>query len=350
MKIAVLSGMFGGYGDSLVKGFEELGHEVQNFEYSRSNNGLIDVFRHSIPSRLGVDTETGDRKRFFQKTLAKIDTFRPDVIMVVSGIWRDFYSEIISSYRKKIGKRIPSAIWLMDSYKFIPGKLPSKTFFDNWFFLELSDLPLIKEELGIEGDFLPSCYSPEFYFPDSSIQSKNGFTTDLSFVGSAGYNNRKAPLEHLAKKAVEEKWNFKIIASKSKFSFLQFYNYPNLRRSIVQESTNHERNNKLYNSCRVNFNIHHIQCVEGLNSRFFEIMGSGGLQIVEPKKAQNVLGFVPEKDFLTYTGLEELDEKVKFALDNPEKAKEIATSGHKKAKSHSFLCRAKFIVERAFSK
>jgi len=349
MKIAVLSGMFSGYGDSLAKGFETSGNEVKNFEYARSNDGVIDLFRHSIPGRLGFDTDKGDRKRFFKKVLAELETFRPEAIMVVSGICNDFYSEIISSYRNKTGKRVPTAIWFMDSYKYIPGKLPSKSFFDNWFFLELSDIPLIKEEAGIEGDFLPSCYSSEFYFPISSTVSEDRFTTDLSFVGAAEYGNRKAPLEHLAKKSLEEHWKFKIIAGKVRFAQIRFYNYPNLRKSIVEGSTNHERNNKLYNSCRVNFNIHHVQCIEGLNSRFFEIMGSGGLQIVEPKKAQNLLGFEPEKDFLTYTGLEELDEKVKFVLDNPKKAREIAISGHEKAKSHDFLSRAKFVMDQAFS-
>lgn len=349
MKITVLSGMFSGYGDSLAKSFEALGHEVRNYSYSRSNEGVVDLFRHSIPGRLGFDTEKGGRKKFFKKVMAEIETFGPEAILVVSGMKNDFYSEIITSYESKIGKKVPTAIWFMDSYKYIPGKLPAKSFFNKWFFLELTDLPLIKEEMGIEGDFLPSCYDPEFYFPVSSGPSEDRFTTDLSFVGAAEYRNRKAPLEHLAKKSLEENWKFKIIAGKVRFPQIRFYNYPNLRKSIVVGDTNHERNNELYNSCRVNFNIHHVQCIEGLNSRFFEIIGSGGLQIVEPKKAQDLLGFEPDKDFLTYTRLEELDEKVKFVLDHPEKAKEIAESGYKKVKDHDFAARAKFIEESAFS-
>lgn len=349
MKIAVLSGVFVGYGSSLAKAFEELGNEVKNFDYSRANNGFIDIFKHSIPSRLGFDTEKADRKEYFNRVLAEIETFRPDAIMVATGMLKDFYSEIITSYRDKIGKRVPTAIWCMDSYKRIPGKLQSKTFFDHWFILEPSDIPLIKKEAGIDGDFLPSGYNSDLYYPISSPLSKK-YTTDLSFVGAAGYENRRGPLEYLAKKSFEENWNFKIITDYSRLNRLRFHNYPNLRKSLVHDGPNHARNNNIYNSCRVNFNIHHVQCIEGLNPRFFEIMGSGGLQIVEPKKAQTLLGFEPDKDFLTYTGLEELVEKIKFVLDHPEKGEEIARSGHEKAKEHSFLYRAKYIMERAFTK
>ena len=94
----------------------------------------------------------------------------------------------------------------------------------------------------------------------------------------------------------------------------------------------------------ININIHKNQSIEGMNMRFFEIMWSGGLQIVEEKKSQKIIGFEPGKDFLTYSSHEDMLKKIKYVLDNPEKGREIARNGFNKSTKHTFECRARTIL------
>ena len=120
--------------------------------------------------------------------------------------------------------------------------------------------------------------------------------------------------------------------------------YRSLWKNLYGNNLHHSKVNILYNNCTININIHKNQSIQGMNMRFFEILGSGNLQLVEEKKSQCLLGFKPNQDFLVYSNYDEMIECIKFATDNPKLVKKIANNGYEKSKNHTFETRANYIL------
>ena len=270
--------------------------------------------------------------------------------MVLRGTRKDFYSEIINHILEGSKKRPKIAIWLLDEVKRIQGGLTSLELFDGWFSIEPNDIDLLEKEFRIKAHFLPPGYDSSFYRGPSENEKPQN-PQDLCFVGSFAQPMRLKYLEHISRKACKENLKLTIISDSVRFPSIKLKKYPHILKYLRNEGCGHARNNLLYHNCKVNLNIHgdYLEKTEYVNSRFFEILGSGGLQLVEPRKAQILSGFEPGKDFLTYSGLDELDEKIDYVLKNPKEAGAIASAGHKKAGNHDYQARAKFIMEQAFS-
>ena len=80
------------------------------------------------------------------------------------------------------------------------------------------------------------------------------------------------------------------------------------------------------------------------NMRLFETTGLGTLLLTDNKKNINEL-FEPDKEIIVYKNYYEAAEKIKYLLNNPQKAKEIALAGQKRTfKDHTYLNRAKILV------
>ena len=65
------------------------------------------------------------------------------------------------------------------------------------------------------------------------------------------------------------------------------------------------------------------------NIRLFEIPGMGSCQITEDCENLKEL-FIPEKEVITYSNLNDLEEKIIFLKKNYKKAEEIAAAGYQK--------------------
>ncbi len=349
MKLLIISGFHFDYGLTVAKAFEGVGHEVKFCGYSIRNKGFSGFLRYSLLGRLGYKGQNADRLKFIKETKKIVSDFQPEGILVLRGTKKDFYSEIITDYKERFNKRPKTAIWLLDEIRQIQGGLTSLELFDKWFVIEPTDIAVLKEKWGINGEFLLTGYDSDYYRALNDDEKSQEAISDISFVGTLGQKIRLTYLEHLAEKAWKNNLKLLVVTGRIKFPSIRLKEYPYLQKYLSQGDCDHPRNNRIYNSSKVNLNIHTDHSIEAVNSRFLEIMASGGLQLVEPKEAQVLAGFEPGKDFLTYTGLEDLDAKLKFVFDNPEKAREIAISGHKKTKNHSFLCRAKYITESVFS-
>ena len=315
MKLLIISGFHFDYGLTVARAFEGIGHEVKFCGYSLRNQGFSGFMRYSILGRLGYDGSISDCRKFIEETKKIVSAFQPEGILVLRGTKKDFYSEIITDYmgRFKKGpktKRPKTAIWLLDEIMKIQGGLTSPELFDKWFAIEPTDIPLLKKKWGINGEFLPAGYDSHCYRALSDEEKSQSTISDISFVGTLGQKIRLKYLEHLARKSEENNLKFSMITGRIKFPGIKLKKYPYLQKYLSQGDCDHQRNNLIYNNSRINLNIHTDHSIEAVNSRFFEILGSGGLQLVEPKEAQTLSGFEPDKDFLTYTGLEDLDEKI----------------------------------------
>lgn len=89
-----------------------------------------------------------------------------------------------------------------------------------------------------------------------------------------------------------------------------------------------QRYNELYNTARVQF----IRSMDGgeVAQRFFECLAIGPT-ITDYNSDLELLGLIEGKDYFSYKNEEELLNKFKTLIDNPDKAQQMAESGRKKA-------------------
>ncbi len=346
MRLLVLSPAFYGYGRSIARAFQTLGCETAYGEYGAPSAGIGAVFRYAIPRRLGLDVEREPRTMFAREMGEKIQSFRPDGILVVRG---DFYSELLHAMMRAVATRPKTVIWLMDAVKRIPRVMAYRCAFDEWFVFEPTDVGVLRREFGIRAEFLAVAFDSEHYRPLAPTESDPTLTADLSFVGMVMDSARRRTLDRLAAWALDHGRDFKVVTGSYRLcNYPRLLPYRSLRKCLWRSHLDHDEVNTLYNQCAVNVNVHIHQSIEGLNPRFFEILGSGGLQLVEEKAAQWSLGFVPDRDFLVYASPDEMKEKIEFALRYPDRARQIAASGHMQATAHDFVARAATILDRAF--
>lgn len=83
-----------------------------------------------------------------------------------------------------------------------------------------------------------------------------------------------------------------------------------------------------------------------INYRFFESMAAGALLLTNADPPALTELFEPGKHLLTYTSTQDLADKIRWALGNPEQAKHIAATGRLETRlNHSYDNRAKTIIE-----
>jgi spore maturation protein CgeB len=203
---------------------------------------------------------------------------------------------------------------------------------DNYtgvFSFEPSDVPYCKNKLRKSITFLPLAVDPEYYHPVQSIKEY-----ELSFVGG-----RKPNREPFIKEICGN-YNFALIGD--------FYKSKNkeIRSRVLAKNADHTFINRLYNSTKVNLNIHKPQSKEAVNIRFFEILASGGgVQFVEPQKAF-LEEFIDGVDLVYYHSKEDLEKKLALYVNDDQKCREIAKNGYLKTiNGHTWKHRAIKLLE-----
>ena len=154
--------------------------------------------------------------------------------------------------------------------------------------------------------YLPEGANPVIHKPYDIQKS-----IDVSFVGQC-YGNRAAVIDELRKRGIN------VVAYGT--------DWPNGHLST-------EEMVKTYSRSKINLGFggvaghKNIFCLKG---RDFEIPMSGGLYLTEYHPELSI-AFLPGKEILTYSGLEDLLQKIKYYLDHPAEAEAIRNKGYKRA-------------------
>jgi spore maturation protein CgeB len=154
--------------------------------------------------------------------------------------------------------------------------------------------------------YLPEGANPEIHKP-CNIEK----TIDVLFVGQC-YGNRAEVISELVKRGITVE--------------AYGHGWPNGHLS-VSDMVN------LYSRSRINLGFAGVSghkdtyCLKG---RDFEIPMSGGLYLTEehPELAH---AFTPGEEILTYSGIDDLADKIKYYLAHPAEAERIRTNGHARA-------------------
>ncbi len=89
----------------------------------------------------------------------------------------------------------------------------------------------------------------------------------------------------------------------------------------------------IFNNSRINMNITAKNIRSGLPQRIWDILGSGGFCLTN-YQAEIGEELIPGIHLETYSSMEELEDKLKYYLENENKRKEIAQAGYEEVKAH----------------
>lgn len=192
------------------------------------------------------------------------------------------------------------------------------------------------------GIYLPLAASPKKYHTEFS-----GFKHTITFAGDPSCKECQKILTELVKtfrnkisifssqqdfeKSVEE------IKTKKLLDNDDLEIYTKSWKGFLQSQ---EELAKVYNSSKINLNITN-NGKSSINYRVFEILASGGFLLTDERKDLKEF-FEISKQLETYSGVEDLIDKINFYLKNLNIAQKIAQLGKfEVAKHHTFSARAK---------
>lgn len=163
-------------------------------------------------------------------------------------------------------------------------------------------------------------YLPEGANPDIHKPCDLEKTIDVSFVGQC-YGNRAAVLDELVRRGI-----------RAEAYGMGWPNGPLTVEDMV----------RLYSRSRINLGFGGVEghrdtfCLKG---RDFEIPMSGGLYLTEDHPELH-RAFLPGKEILTYTGVDDLEQKIRYYLERPEEAQAIRQKGRERAlRDHTWEAR-----------
>jgi hypothetical protein len=329
MRILFTGNLFHGYEQDIKEGLEQGGHQVDMvFNNIHGPYHIQDIktipnwLKYGLlPYKLRIDYFTNRSvDRYNRKVQDLIRKNKYDLLLVIGA--KTIFPETIKMFP---GRKV---FWFMDAlprYQFVMPKIP---LFDDLFVFEPTDISYIKQHLNLDATFLTLAFNPKKYF-----KKQLPLQYDFSFVGSY-YPKREQFLNSL----LQVSGNICIYGD--------FHRAKNkeVRNKMKRITVPHSFANDLYNSSRININIHHQQSKEGLAIRTFEIIGAGGFQVVERQKAA-VEMFEEYKNIVFYDSAEDLIDKCKYYLIHENARNNIAqAAGEEAIRNHTWKRR----VEQLF--
>lgn len=330
MRILLTGNLFHDYELDMKDGLEQLGHEVGLFfnniqgpYHPFDPKTFVPWVKYGfLPHKLKISHFTRQSiERYNEEVCREIDSGRYDLLLVVGA-----KTIAPDTVRRFPG---PKVLWFMDALPRYPEVVPKLPLFDKIFLFESSDVPFIKEKVGMESRFLTLAFNPAKYFRVPQVQSY-----DLSFVGSF-YPKRDEYLG--AALGISDRMGI----------YGDFHRSKNaeLRSKVKSINAPHSANNALYNASRINLNIHHPQSVEGMSIRTFEILGAGGFQLVE-RQVRAVELFEEGVEIEYYASKDEFLDKIRFYLKNDTARLRIAARGHELAlRKHTWKERMRELLQ-----
>jgi len=300
----------------LVPHFSEFGHEAE----------LVIGNCKPLQQKWAQENDVffQDKDWHLEIVLEQIRRYKPDILFL--GGYGDIYVKSILSIARKYCRCIAAwkAAWVS-----------SKLSWSNIDFVLSSHINIVESfrKMGLSSERVLPCFETKIldYLPSRTPD------IDISFVGTLDTVIFARRMQFL--KRLKRDFPIKIFAEKpsfrrrpwplktflKQFSLLSFVLNPKLEETVYGLNMF-----RVLRNSKMTINIH-VSSAQGLagNIRMFEATGVGTLLITEAAPNIHEL-FVPEKEVITYKGLDELIEKIRYYLSHVEEGEAIAQMGQKR--------------------
>ena len=328
--------------DSLPKCSAEnlrlLGHDVLSIDERKILGTSLekDTLKGKIKKWSIIKLRTADylmkifphiENRLYVKIANHAENFNPDLILTHST-WVP--PSPLRELKKKTKAKI--ACWFPDH----PANLGRQYLLSGCYdYLFFKDKYLVKmaNRINQNAFYLPECCDPRWHNKiELSEKDLAIYGCDVTIAGNI-YHYRAKIFEELSKICKIKIWGPPIP---------RWLDTP-INKLHQNKTVTETEKAKAFLSSKIVVNTFQGE-VEGVNLRTFEAAGSGAFQICEYRKELEELFHVGE-EIETFQNIDELKEKIKFYLENPQKRKEIAEKGYLRAhKDHTYEKRLSELV------
>lgn len=102
---------------------------------------------------------------------------------------------------------------------------------------------------------------------------------------------------------------------------------------------------KVANLSKINLHVTIPRIATGISQRCFDVMGSCGF-LMANYRADMLKHFEPDRDFVMYTSIEELEDKIRYYLQHDDERMQIARNGYQNVlENHTMIHRAKEMIQ-----
>ena len=259
---------------------------------------------------------------------------RPDVTLCINA------EALLPETIQALNAKSTPVLWLADAFRNIKQDRQTLELFSRIFVFEPTDTAILPQAV-----YLPYGADVTRYHP-LTVEKKY----DVTFVG-ADHVNRLPILNEISRFCAENGWSFGVLGPFRSFQRLLRgrrvrREFPWLAQAIVcNRKLTPDEVNGVYNSSRINLNIHHEQSVEGVNPRTFEIPASGGFQLVDRKPSLN-RALSEGQEVACYEGMDDVKEKIRYYLSHAAEREKIAVAGMERVHAcHTFRNRCRTVLD-----
>jgi spore maturation protein CgeB len=318
--------VLGGYGypDSfewhVTESLTFLGCTVQLFHRRENSAGILNVAGKAFDKL--ASSFMREPERLGESRLIKmVRDFSPAVVLVLLG------NQVSPKTIEKIRgtTHAPIVCWCQDQMTTLGRQYLLGSRFDAVFVKDRYMQDLFSRMIrSTQFHYLAEACNPRMHRPiDLSAEDQYRFGCDVMLAGSL-YYYRQEILESLADLDLKI-WGYRpdwlIDRLAGRFMGRDVHGDDKVRAALA---------------AKICLNTLHYAEVDGLNCRAFEIAGCGGFQLASdvPSMAEH---FEPDIEIVTFRSVEELAEKARHFMRNPEAARQIADRGRIRAhRDHTY--------------
>ena len=324
-------------GQGMMDGLTFLGHEVKALYLNKHIDYLLRPF--------GTKDVRPEARRVVMGVLqdliiAAVTRLRPDMVLVVSGwgVAPSTVDLIRSTFKTQ------TVLYLTESPYLSQEQYELMSNYDLVLNNELCNMA----EVEAHHDnvvYFPHSYNPEIHYPKSGSVPSG---IDV-FMCATGFSERVQKLESVDWDGVN-------------LCLTGFWPEVGKNSALCQFANNRIMLNKdlpsLYKNSAINLNIHrtsrvwnqdagaqeHItETADSLGPRVYEILASGGFLLTD-HRAEADSFLVDGQDYVTYSGADDLQEKISFFLLQPDVREQIAANGVLAVQNCTFAERCRSIL------
>jgi spore maturation protein CgeB len=306
-KILLVAGLVGS-GDIpkiIIKNLIELGYEV-NLLPVDENLPYLENYLHKSGKRFSKLNLYLFSKRLYKKT----KTFLPDILFIYGSNWA-VLPEMLGKIKKDFKCKVVLWEGNMQFWRWFQSE--ALRYYDYIFASDSYAIPILKGPAGLNNvfHFPGNVCDPDIHRPlDMTEEEKEHYGSDIGFIG-VGRPDRIEFFENLT--------DFDL-----KLWGVRWDKSEKLKPFFIDEPVKMDEKIKIYQSAKINVNIHSSLCqIDGISAKIFEIASCGGFFLTERKK-DLFLFFKEEEDLISFSNIDELREKIKHYLSHPEEREELA--------------------------
>ena len=322
------------------------------FELLGFKTYLINHYPHTILERIGIKIGNNlpilktavnpwQRASLWKENaefISIVSRLKPDLLFIVKG--DNIFPETLEIIKKTVSCPIVGYIWDKPFYAHNANQDDYRrsnfkngiSLYDNILVFDASYIDEMIKQGAKYVNYMPLATNPSRY---SNVvvtdKDRNYYKYDVCFIGLP-FENRIEMFEALSD------YNLGVFGDQWRKHFiLKGKTTPLYYRGRASGETV----NIIYLSSKIVLNIHHLQSIEGLNTRTFDIPVCGAFEIVDYKIIVE-RHFEIDNEIVTFKNIKELKNKITYYLNNDELRKTIIARGKQRVLSeHTWVHRIK---------